>query len=95
MVRRFDEPVQVRMEEVDTPAAFLWRGRLYLVREVLGQWRERRSWWRESATGAAASERRVWRVEAGAGAGGARGVFDLGLDGAGADGPWLLLRTQD
>lgn len=25
--------------------SFLWRGRLYVVREVLGHWRERRAWW--------------------------------------------------
>ena len=31
-----------------TPSAFLWRGRLYIVREVIGHWRERRAWWREA-----------------------------------------------
>lgn len=31
-----------------TPSAFLWRGRLYLVRAVIGHWRERRAWWREA-----------------------------------------------
>jgi hypothetical protein len=30
------------------PSAFLWRGRLYIVREVIGHWRERRAWWREA-----------------------------------------------
>lgn len=45
---------------------------------------------------ASATERTVWRVEAGAGATGATGVFDLGSDAAdGARGPWLLLRAQD
>ncbi|MBT0771069.1 hypothetical protein KIH74_19170 [Kineosporia sp. J2-2] len=29
--------------------AFLWRGRLYVVREVLGHWRERRDWWSTAA----------------------------------------------
>ena len=29
--------------------AFLWRGRLYVVRDVLGHWCERRSWWTSHA----------------------------------------------
>ncbi|WP_298746075.1 DUF6504 family protein [uncultured Serinicoccus sp.] len=28
------------------PAVFLWRGRLHLVRAVLGQWSLRVAWWR-------------------------------------------------
>jgi hypothetical protein len=28
-----------------TPTAFLWRNRLYVVREVLGHWHERGDWW--------------------------------------------------
>lgn len=28
------------------PDAFVWRGRLYVVRRVLGRWVERRPWWR-------------------------------------------------
>jgi hypothetical protein len=31
-----------------SPSAFLWRGRLYIVREVIGHWRERRAWWRDA-----------------------------------------------
>ncbi|WP_260439795.1 DUF6504 family protein, partial [Humibacillus xanthopallidus] len=30
------------------PEAFIWRGRLYVVRDVLATWRERRAWWREA-----------------------------------------------
>jgi len=30
------------------PTAFVWRGRLYVVRDVLGHWRERRAWWRDA-----------------------------------------------
>jgi hypothetical protein len=29
--------------------SFLWRGRLYVVREVLGHWHERREWWAAAA----------------------------------------------
>ena len=50
MVRRYDDPVEVQAADADgsggsEPASFLWRGRLYVVRGVLGHWRERRAWW--------------------------------------------------
>jgi hypothetical protein len=50
VVRRYDDPVEVRAADASgsggsEPASFLWRGRLYVVREVLGHWRERRAWW--------------------------------------------------
>jgi hypothetical protein len=49
MVRRYDEVIEVRETSTSGPAAFLWRGRLYAVRSVLGHWRERRAWWLEGA----------------------------------------------
>jgi hypothetical protein len=91
MSRRIEEVVEVRVadEEAGTPLCFLWRGRLYQVRDVLGHWRERTSWW----TGAAARavhgdasgpeaalldrEREVWRVVAGSGRMHGTGVYDL------------------
>lgn len=50
MVKRYDDPVEVRPAGTggsggSEPASFLWRGRLYVVREILGHWRERRAWW--------------------------------------------------
>lgn len=33
----------------DTPAQFLWRGRLYVVRGVLAHWVEVGPWWRTAA----------------------------------------------
>lgn len=51
-MRRYADPVEVRTtdgEGASPPAAFVWRGRLYLVRDVLGHWRERRSWWSSQA----------------------------------------------
>ena len=51
MTRGYDDTVHVRLADEprpdgrDAPAQFLWRGRLYLVREVLGYWRERQAWW--------------------------------------------------
>ncbi|WP_285600865.1 DUF6504 family protein [Kineosporia sp. NBRC 101731] len=51
MARRVSELVDVRVvqETGDAPMAFLWRGRLYVVREVLGHWHERRDWWSTAA----------------------------------------------
>ena len=72
------DPVEVRRRD-DVPEQFLWRGRLYVVREVLARWTEAGGWWRGSAvraltagdTGSASSiddnERDWWRVEADSG----------------------------
>jgi hypothetical protein len=51
-MRRYTDPVEVRSaspEESGAPSAFLWRGRLFVVRDVLGHWYERRSWWASAA----------------------------------------------
>lgn len=53
MSRWYDENIQVatvsRSIEDDpageSPERFVWRGRLYLVSEVLASWRERQPWW--------------------------------------------------
>jgi len=54
-MRLYDVPLQVRTapDPADRPSSdeplppdqFLWRDRLYVVREVLGTWRERTAWW--------------------------------------------------
>jgi hypothetical protein len=51
VMRMYGDPVEVRprSDQADEPAAFLWRGRLYVVRDVLGHWRERSSWWSSPA----------------------------------------------
>lgn len=64
MVRRYDDVIEVRSRERSgeqegpapaitarpgEPEVFLWRGRVYRVRDVLGHWHERRSWWTEQA----------------------------------------------
>ena len=107
MVRRYEDPVDVRVEAGapgtagalavrQRPRAFIWRGRILVVREVLDDWSERRSWWRdlgEPGLGTR-SERHVWRVEAGSATG--TGVYDLASDSAdGCSDPWVLLRAQD
>lgn len=112
MVRRYEEPIEVReahREETprDTrPTAFVWRGRLYVVRTILDQWQERRPWWRDAREGrdvlTDARERRVWRVEASPGRLAGVGVYDLGAthpDSAEPGGQpasqWQLLRVAD
>jgi hypothetical protein len=54
MGRRYGGVVHVRLAEPEAegPSAFVWRERLYVVREVLGHWRARSSWW-EGAGGRA------------------------------------------
>ncbi len=60
MVRRYEEPIEVRAATEQAvpgaaatgtaavPDAFVWRGRLYVVRQVLDHWKERRPWWRDA-----------------------------------------------
>ena len=91
--------------DVAAPEAFIWQGRLYVVRRVLAHWRERRSWWRDALdpvpgqpTGidVASREQHVWRVEASRGQSFGTGVFDLTSDGAeGPDADWRLVRVAD
>ena len=111
MVRRYEEPIEVREGEASPagpegpsgqPDAFVWRGRLYVVRTVLDHWQERRPWWRDIREGSDvlmdARERRVWRVEASAGRLAGAGVYDLGADGVGprtGASHWRLLRVAD
>jgi len=90
MTRHYGEPVEVRESDTGpddpgpaegtTPGMFLWRGRIYQVREVLGHWWERCPWWATNAAEQLPSvpvEREFWRVEAGPGGLPHRGVFDL------------------
>jgi hypothetical protein len=55
MSRRYDEPIEVtsalaRTPRTSDPEAFIWRGRLFVVRAVIDRWQERRAWWREVGT---------------------------------------------
>jgi hypothetical protein len=59
-MQQYDDPVEVRKGSTDwrsdhtqdsneRPEQFLWRGRLWQVREVLAHWRDDREVWRVSA----------------------------------------------
>ena len=74
-MRRYDDPVEVRKGADEDPDQFLWRGRLWQVREVVAHWVETGAWWTRasggpgSTSGAAVDadllrEREVWRVAA-------------------------------
>jgi hypothetical protein len=90
-----------------SPEAFIWRGRLYVVRSVLSQWRERRAWWRDALEAdetqvrpgqtlvAASSEQHVWRVEASPGWSFTPGVYDLAHDETPRGDQWSLVRVSD
>ena len=72
-MRRYDDPVEVRKGADEDPDQFLWRGRLWQVREVVAHWVETGAWWarRPAATAVPGAvdtdllrEREVWRVAA-------------------------------
>ena len=79
-MRRYDDPVEVRKGADEDPDQFLWRGRLWQVREVVAHWVETGAWWaRRTADQAGGGsggpggsgvdtdllrEREVWRVAA-------------------------------
>jgi hypothetical protein len=95
-VRTYDEAVDVHGDaEGAAPRQFLWRDRLYVVRDVLSHWYERSAWWDGAAArtllgeadavaragdpGVAGAECEVWRVEASAGRSAGSGVYDLSV----------------
>lgn len=54
-MRRYDDPVEVRKgwvggpeTGVEGPEQFLWRGRLWKVRDVIAHWVETGPWWQSS-----------------------------------------------
>ena len=48
VMRRYDEPIEVKPGLVageEGPAHFLWRNRIWSVREIEGRWLETGEWW--------------------------------------------------
>jgi hypothetical protein len=79
--KHYDQEVEVE-RDAGMPAAFRWRGRHYLVADVIGRWRIEGRWWAEG------KDREYWRVEARGGA-----VIDLYHDRLA--GRWHLERIWD
>lgn len=99
-MRRYDDPVEVRRDAGADPEQFLWRGRLWLVREVVSHWVETGAWWARAheepgatVDGDVPHQREVWRVAAARGRIGDQGVFDLVL--SWSEGGWRLARAVD
>lgn len=54
-MRRYDEPIAVRRGLVggeEAPEQFLWRGKLWVVREIVSHWVETGAWWEQSGVAA-------------------------------------------
>ena len=49
-MRRYDDQVEVRKGADEDPDQFLWRGRLWQVREVVAHWVETGAWWTRSSS---------------------------------------------
>jgi hypothetical protein len=114
-VRPYDDLVDVRKgpadglddESEERPEQFLWRGRLWQVREVIAHWVETGAWWvsKETTAGPRAHvgrvprQREVWRVAAARGRAVSAvddpgfGIFDLAFDWG--EGVWRLAGSLD
>ena len=95
-MRQYDDPIDVRrglVAGLDAPEQFVWRGRLWVVREIIAHWVRTGAWWEQSEPMDLLAEREVWRVEAGRGRTTGGGVFDLAFDWG--DGRWLLVCSHD
>jgi hypothetical protein len=86
--RLYGDPIEVWTRDGE-PSQFVWRDRLYVVRQVLDHWVVAREWWKTSETDP--GERRFWRVEASPDK--QVGTYELRFDTASAG--WLLLRAWD
>ena len=112
MSRRHSDLIEVQTCAAPTgpvPEQFLWRGRRYLVREVLSRWTQSGSWWtgtamRSFATAGEPATTRLddrpqqwWRVAADSGRLAALsagpGIYDLCFEESA--GHWWLRRVMD
>lgn len=97
-MRVYGDDVDVTL--ADRPVSFIWRGRRYVVREVIDCWVERTPWWRlaligDEQTASPSMQEQVWRVEATPGrlvSSYVAGVYDLACSEAGR---WQLRRVCD
>jgi len=83
--RRIGEPVIVSWDASTlSPAAFVWRGRVYALESVVQTWAVEHAWWDAERQ----ISQRCWRVLARSG-----GTYDLAFDRL--TGAWILLGMQD
>lgn len=93
MARVYGEPVGVTTKQDGRPIRFVWRARLYAVREVQEHWVVNREWWRDSGPVPAQPALQFWRVAAATGSGQPVGVYELRGDVAA--GTWTLRGVAD
>ena len=77
-----DEPIMVHLDVNSRVTAFIWRRRLYRIKDILSWWREPSEWWQEKPV------RLLVRVSA---VGGSEGIYDLCRTGI----SWFLHRIFD
>ena len=106
-MRRYDEPIEVRAERLETPAGedvgpaqFIWRRRVWKVLEVENRWFETADWWTRphAAEGGfdLLAEAEVWRVVAASGRSSLPGVYELARGTTEAGEPdWRLRAVVD
>jgi hypothetical protein len=106
-MRSYDEPIEVQRGVVaglEAPAQFLWRDRLWMVKDIQTRWVETGAWWDGPAAQALRgettddeadllAEEEVWRVVAGQGRAGHQGVYELSH--AWGTGQWRLRSVVD
>ena len=54
-MRRYDEPIEVRRGLVagqEAPEQFIWRDRLWVVRDIVSHWVETGAWWEQAGIAA-------------------------------------------
>ncbi len=79
-MRMYDEPIEVRRGLVagqEAPEQFIWRGRLWVVRDVVSHWVETGAWWDQEGIAALLG---VGAEEAGVTRGGGVTAVPLGAD---------------
>ena len=93
LARRYAVATDVERRD-DVPVAFTWRGRRYVVADVLDHWWETAAWWMRDEPGdyePSDDERERWRVEARAG----RSVVVVELCFAWRRGTWTVDTVMD
>ncbi len=95
--KRYAEPVFVEAPD-GMLEAFAWRGKRYLVRQILCRWREASDWWEPGSEAAKpwarGESREIWRIDAQPETNGLPpGTYELSRDLR--SGAWTLYRVWD
>ena len=86
MSKRYNEPIRVWGDTGEKPQAFVWRGRLYRVQQVIQFWTVNNDWWQKKP------EHRQYSLVEASGNFGA-GVFELYFEAIKKQ--WFLSKVMD